>query len=898
MLYFLNHDPTTSFFVRRTAHPSEADGYAASFTGSICRTFGMERGGGVKAQRRTLFKSILILGLLASFFIVYLHVGLFPGRLKPFALEKVTEITQMQVDFDKILVLPFQGLSLHNLKVSDKTGAPLFSAKKLAVNIDLISFFREKKIIISNVYLDSPVYDYVIEPKKIIVAQPPLMTRISGQIRVPLASDEKKLELETISDGPDFFLPDNVYLEQIEIENGFVSIRKKVGDPIAEEIHSINIRMAFQKPPDLLFDGFLRLGHEPYAQIMLKGSWNLKSGIYSFYLQTRSDTIPDWLLEYQKNNFLILKQGRFMLETRLKSTKDGKAFFQSQAQLYDSLINLRTAEYSGRMDIRAKGLFDFDSKSITRYQGTLDLINVNVKNLSEKIPELKNLKGRVLFQPDLLTLERVMGHYQSLAFKATGTLRSFKELLLNATIYTDSKINEVLALLSEEQKKLIGKLDIQGNCQAVTTVHGTLRKSSELQTDYKILVRDGTIMSPDKKINLSKVAAQISVDDAGFRISRCGFTAADKNYTLSAFIPKSSESLRTLNLASKDFDLEASYALDKNTVLVQKATARSNGLSAVFRGQLSNLNDPTLDVEGDVTIALNRIKPLLSTYAPALKDAELDGTLSGPFILKGTWNDPTGWNLSADVNGDQVSVKKNLHLGHFELQMRLKDKVVSIPYLRANPYQGTLGANLRMDLTKTELPFEGKVFANNLNLRMLAQDIAPQQKDLSGTAIFQTTLSGQLKSQGTYLGSGSVSIREGKLWQTNLFKAMGKLPFLKVEGLDSVTFHDLSASFDIHDKKLWTQNLNLLSDTVDLSLRGSVGFDQTLDLLMDIQYSNSVKLGAMDTGGLAPFIVEQVGDFISQYRIRGTLKEPKFDKMLLPIGHVIGKKISSLLGVA
>lgn len=852
----------------------------------------------MKARRRTPFKGILIFGLLGALFAVYAHFGLFPGRLKPYAVEKINEFTQLRVDFDKILVLPFQGVSLHNLKVADKTGAPIFSAKKLAINVRLLPFLREKKIVINNVYLESPVYDYVMEPKKIVVAAPPPMTELSGQIQVPTASDEKKLELEDIAEGPDFFLPDNVYLEQIEIENGFVSVRKKPGDPVAEEIQSLNIRMAFQRPPDLMFDGFLKLGHDPYAQISLKGAWNLKTGVYAFRLQTRSDKVPDWLLEYQKNSFLVLKKGRWMLETQLKSMNDGKAFFHSQAQLYDALIQLRKTEYSGRVNLNAKGLFDVNTKSITRYKGTLDLIHVDVDHLSEKIPELKNLKGRISFQPDLLTLEDVLGHYKNLSFKAEGTLHSFKELLLNVSIYTDSKISEVLALLSVEQKKLIGKLDIQGNCQAVTTVHGTLRKPQELQTDYKILVQDGAITSPDKKISLSKVSAQITVNDAGFRISRCGFTAVNKNYSLNAFIPKSSGSLRTLNLSSKDFNIDASYLLDKNTLLIKKATARSYGASAVFYGKLSDLSNPYLDIQGNTEVVLNRTKPLFETYAPALKDSQLDGVLNGPFTMKGFWNKPMDWDLSADLSGDPVFIKKNARLNHLELQLRMKNQTIHIPYLRAEAYKGTIGLDTFLDLSRPGVPFEGKFFANNFDIHPLTLDLGAKQKDISGLAILQASVKGRLKSQATYQGNGSISVRNGKLWQTDIFKAMGKLPFLKVEGLDQVTFHDMSATFDIHDKKLWTRNMTLLSDTVNLILDGSIGFDQSMDLLMDIQYSNGVRLGAMDTGGLAPFIVNQVGDFISQYRITGTLKDPKYGKVGLPVGHAIGKKISNLLGAA
>jgi hypothetical protein len=52
--------------------------------------------------------------------------------------------------------------------------------------------------------------------------------------------------------------------------------------------------------------------------------------------------------------------------------------------------------------------------------------------------------------------------------------------------------------------------------------------------------------------------------------------------------------------------------------------------------------------------------------------------------------------------------------------------------------------------------------------------------------------------------------------------------------------------------------------------------------------------GAFQTGGLVPFVVQEAADFISQYRISGTLKDPKYEKASMPVGRVIGKKLGHL----
>jgi len=47
--------------------------------------------------------------------------------------------------------------------------------------------------------------------------------------------------------------------------------------------------------------------------------------------------------------------------------------------------------------------------------------------------------------------------------------------------------------------------------------------------------------------------------------------------------------------------------------------------------------------------------------------------------------------------------------------------------------------------------------------------------------------------------------------------------------------------------------------------------------------------------GLVPFVVQEAEDFISQYKITGTLKEPKTEKRPLPTGILSVRKISGLL---
>ena len=669
----------------------------------------------MKSRRRPHLKIFLLAGLLVSLFTAYLYFGLFPGRLKQVVLEKIEALTQKKVVFDKALYLPFRGLNFENLKVMDKKGRALFSARQLAIDAEFIPFFREKKIMIRNVYLDHPVYEAVLKPETPAAAEPPpVMTKLSGQIQVPVASDKPKMNLSTLAEGPEILLPENIYLEQIEIVDGLVTIRKSAAEPLLEKIDRINVRLKFQKPPDLLFDGSFRLGEKPYALISLKGKWNLDLADYQFHFQSKSDRVPAWLLDYQKNHFLILKKCRLMLNADLVSLEESKALFRAKADIDDGLLSLNKTVFQGKLRADAKGLFNFDTKTFERYKGSLDFVSVDASNLSAQIPSLEAIGGKILFQPDLLTIDSIRGQYQKLPFEATGRIRSFQKLLLEATIRVKADINQILSLTPEPQKKFLKGWLLKGEAEGISFVSGSLKRPPKLLMKNKLSLHGVSIKNPEQKIDLADVSAEISQNEAGISIQHAKLTADKKIYALDLFIPNKPETPGTLKLDSKEIRLSAAYHLEGPGVVIREAQGNFYGVSTHFHGLIPRLSSRWVGVQGDLNTHLKEVM--------LFKDLGLDGSLHGYFVLGGPWNNPKNWDLKIDGRSDTLFVKK-LRLEDTQIQVRMSRGILNIPYLHGHFYGGTLGADVSFDLSDKKTPFGGKIYANQIDLHALVQDL-------------------------------------------------------------------------------------------------------------------------------------------------------------------------------
>ncbi len=848
----------------------------------------------MKSRHRRAFKWFLAFSFVAALGLTYVQIGLFPGQLREKAILELKRITHQDIHFDKAVYLPFSGLNLQGVRWYKEDGSLLFSAKRVAVNVKLIPFFQQKKIIIDHFVLDTPVYDLVIaQPKKAEPEAP--KTAISGQISVPIISNQPNYKLEDIATGPDTFLPENVYLEQIEIINGVVRISPTKTSPVAETLRSINIRMGFHKPPVIRFDGNVSLGQDSYANVSLTGNWDLKKGNYTFNLKTHSKKVPEWLRAYQKNNFIQLQKGRLYLETQVWSGQHSLLLFHTHADLKEAEISTSPSFYQGHMKLEAEGVFDPILRKFEQYKGSLSMARVNAFKLSQQIDKIEDLNGEIRFEKDLLTVRSLRGEYKNIAFEAVGHVRSFKELLVNGEIRSALTMDQVRALIPKDTLDKIKDLKIEGQCQTLTQLTGSLKKGARVETQHKIRLSEGAVTSEPKNIRLKQVSGDFFMDPSGLRIQDLNFMLGAEAVQINGSIPKNTPPSGTIKARSQRLRFFSDFKVLGSDIHLSNATLRMAGASLAFRGQVIDWQKPHLNLQGQALIDLRRSLAWAAQTYPDLKRTAVDGTLEGAFTFNGSVDNWLAANIQMDASSKSVVFNQKFKLRSVQLQLRMAQKILNIPYFHADFYGGPMGSSWAFDLSKSPTPFVAKLFVNQVNLKELAKDLPGSQSKLSGTLLLNTEVSGILQNRPSWRGRGTLSITNGFIFQTDKFKAMGKLPLVRVEGLDWVTFHELTSEFTLENEKIHAPRLSLLGDSVNLSLEGDIHLNGDLDMLMDINYSEDVFRGAQATGGLANFMVNEAGRFISQHRVRGNLKAPVFEKNILPSGRAVGKTLGGIV---
>ncbi len=810
---------------------------------------------------------------------LYLHFGLCPERFKPYVAQKIFELSRKKVIFDKALYLPFRGLCLTNVMVFEPDGRPFFRAREAAIDIALLPFLSEKKVLVKRLTLERPRFDLALVIPALASPPKPVKTQISGQINVPIAGDQLSTNHPKFEDMPEALLPDNVYLELVNIRDGIVTVRSSPGRPVLEEIRDLHLSMEFNRPPVLQIAGSLKLGSLPGSALRIKGSWNLQKPAYELLVSATSPAIPDWLKSYQKNRWLALNKAAFSLEAFIKSASEDHALFRANFFLSDADFSLDKTRVLGAAEVHATGLFDLTDKIFERYQGVLELDNVTLLGLSEKTSRLDKISAKVRFQPEQLNIDSLRGQYQNVPFLAAGSIRSFSDPVIDGTITSRLRIERLLSMLPAQQTRILKDIDLQGGCHALIRVKGPLKKPAEIKTEPSVLLNNVSLETHDQKLKISGLSCQIHASPQGLKIGQARFDWAGQRCSADLFLPSRSDTAGSLTFNSPTLALSADFLWDAGSVSVQKSSLTFEGITAAAHGKILGLPRAHLDLEGNFDADLDRLTAYTSRTFPETAGLKLNGRLSGIYQLKGPLDRSAEWDLKADASSDRVLVSQKLSVDDFEVQLRMKNGIINLPYFHAKPYSGTLGGRLRFRPDPRQLLVNGSVYGHTLSLGRITSDWNRPKPGIDGTLSFQLNLNGNAKDPKTLYGNGSLAIHNGRLWESNLFHQLGQLPLVKIEGLDRVTFTDLSGSFLVKDGRMWTEDLSVKSETVFLTLKGSLDFSQNLDLLMSIRYSGDVVRGAQDAGGIAPFMVMEAEKNIPKHRITGPLSDPKFEKI-------------------
>jgi len=197
-----------------------------------------------------------------------------------------------------------------------------------------------------------------------------------------------------------------------------------------------------------------------------------------------------------------------------------------------------------------------------------------------------------------------------------------------------------------------------------------------------------------------------------------------------------------------------------------------------------------------------------------------------------------------------------------------RNGIMTIKSLDSSFYGGNLNASGYLDLSREDTPYQIDADIKALRLSDFKKDTAFKDNDISGIINARFGLKGNSADLSKLNGWGRVNIFNGNLWQINLFRGIGTLIFKRDFG--NVVFKEGACSFSVKDRAVFTNDLIMKSDLLNLYGAVRLSFDNSIGASLKCEFTDE----GIDAGNFS-----DIAGAIEKYSIievRGTLKEPQY----------------------
>jgi len=207
--------------------------------------------------------------------------------------------------------------------------------------------------------------------------------------------------------------------------------------------------------------------------------------------------------------------------------------------------------------------------------------------------------------------------------------------------------------------------------------------------------------------------------------------------------------------------------------------------------------------------------------------------------------------------------------------------------LSSDFYKGILNIDSYMDLDNPIPPFSINANIKNMDVYDFATTSSLVEKNISGTCDANIKLKGIIGATNSMYGKIYIEIKNASLWESNIFKGIAKVLF--IPRLEKIVFTDAYGVIQIKNSRFYTDNFKLVSNVTELSVKGGLGFDDTVDATVKIRLKKELIQESTWFSKISSILLESAGWFIGSVKITGDVKDPVFTVNPIGVGNIFDK---------
>jgi len=202
-------------------------------------------------------------------------------------------------------------------------------------------------------------------------------------------------------------------------------------------------------------------------------------------------------------------------------------------------------------------------------------------------------------------------------------------------------------------------------------------------------------------------------------------------------------------------------------------------------------------------------------------------------------------------------------------------------------YRGTFRMDSYMDLDNPIPPFSINANIKDMNIHDFSTTSILVKKDVSGICNANIKLKGAVGATNSMYGKSYIEIKNANLWESGMFKGIAAVLF--IPRLDKIVFTDAYGTIQIKNSRFYTDNFKLVSNVMELSIKGGMGFDNRVDAAVKIRLKKELIQESTWFSKISSILLESAGWFIGNINISGDIKKPEFTVNPVGIGNIFDK---------
>jgi len=397
-------------------------------------------------------------------------------------------------------------------------------------------------------------------------------------------------------------------------------------------------------------------------------------------------------------------------------------------------------------------------------------------------------------------------------------------------------------------------------------------KDPNLAAEFKTKVNLSILQDLKKLPEGTTASGEMGID---FKVY--GKVKKSEELKLSGDVSLKNISVTTPSLAVPIKDLNGDFKLQENNIKLTDLGLSLGKSSLSMQGEIRNVLPFILKKQKNPPIfefTLNSPYLNLDEILPAPKEAKKTEKQtpapSGFFFL--------GMDMDGKIDLQKVIFRK-IEFTNLMANLSVKEGVLKIDNVVSNVYSGSVGGKAVVVLAQPTQP----QFTVDVNTSQIeANDFLSQFTLFKDHLFGKLNLSGNFSGKGSTVedikkslaGSGTAAITQGKLVNWDILNQLGE--FLKMKELKNQEIKTLKNSFKIESSRLYFEDFFATTTDADWEVKGSVGFDASLDYSIALYLSPALSQRFDLLGDLSDFFKDEKGRLILDLKVSGLASSPKF----------------------